>query len=42
MFKEIKQMVCIDVIPIVGLFLLFHQTQGPKVESQNDLTYVEE
>jgi hypothetical protein len=32
-------MVCIDYSCIY--FLLFHQTQRPKVESQNDLTYVE-
>jgi CRISPR/Cas system-associated exonuclease Cas4 (RecB family) len=38
--KEINKWFVLMLFPIVGLFLLFHQTQRPKVESQKDLTYV--
>ena len=40
-FKEINKWFVLMLFPSVGLFLLFHYTQRPKVENQNDLIYVE-
>jgi len=40
-FKKLSRSFTFLLFPVIGIFFLYHQTQRPKVKSENDLIYID-